>query len=681
MSSKLHILIVEDSEDDAVFVVRELQRGGFEPVVQRVDTAEDFHNALAAGGWDIVIADYNLPQFSAIEALETLQKSGQDVPFLIVSGTIGEDVAVAVMKSGAHDYILKSNLPRLVPAVQRELRDVQVRRERRQAQQEYLRMAAIVESSGDAIIGKSLDGTITSWNDGAKRLFGYNADEVVGRRITMLIPQDRLDEEDRILERLKRGGVVDHFETVRICKDGRRIDVSITSSPIRDKSGGIVGASKIARDITERRRAQAYLAALSKLGQSLATVSTPVDSARVIGNIADELFGWDAFTLDLYSADEDHIRTVLNVDTINGQKSDVPSTYVGDTPSDVARRVIESGAELILREQPKEMLPGAIPLGNVTRPSASLMFVPIRNQTRVIGVMSVQSYRSKAYDQRSLETLQTVADYCGGAFERIRAREDLENSRQQLRALAAHLQSIREEERKLIAREIHDELGQTLTGFKMDLAWMRNRMQSEEWSTIRDSILEKIKVMGALLDGTAGLVRKICTELRPGVLDDLGLTAAIEWQAREYQKRTGIVCDITVDLGDLQVDAERSTALFRIFQEILTNVARHAKATHVGANLGILGHNVLMEVKDNGRGIEPDKIGGEKSLGLLGMRERALLFGGHVKIHGSVGKGTTVEVTMPLSHSESPQVPQKSHLQQSSSPPLLKPKSNRKAPH
>ncbi|HWF18688.1 MAG TPA: PAS domain S-box protein, partial [Verrucomicrobiae bacterium] len=477
MSSKLHILIVEDSEDDAIFVVRELQRGGFQPVVKRVDTAPDFEAALAAGGWDLIIADYNLPQFSAVDALETLQKSGQDLPFLIVSGAIGEDVAVGVMKCGAHDYILKNNLTRLVPAVQRELRDALARRERRQAQQEYLRMAAIVESSGDAIIGKTLDGTITSWNIGAERLFGHRAEEAIGRSIAVLVPSDRTEEEERILERLRRGGIVDHFETKRVCKDGRVIDVSITSSPIRDKAGNIVGASKIARDISERVRAQNYLAALSTLGQSLATVSSPEDSARVIGNIADELFGWDAFSLDLYFTDQDQIQTVLNVDTIDGEKRDVPCTYIGNAPSGVARRIIDSGAELILRDDPTATLPDAIPLGNVERPSASLMFVPIRNQTRVIGVMSVQSYRPKAYDARALDTLQTLADYCGGALERIKARQELEISREQLRALAAHLQSIREEERKLIAREIHDELGQALTGFKMDLAWMRNRMQ------------------------------------------------------------------------------------------------------------------------------------------------------------------------------------------------------------
>ena len=140
---------------------------------------------------------------------------------------------------------------------------------------------------------------------------------------------------------------MDHFETVRVCKDGRRIDVSVTISPVRDRDGNIIGASKIARDITERRRAETTVIALSKLGQSLASVSTPEQAARVIGNIADDLFGLDAFSLDLYSTETGKIQTVLNVDTIGGEKQDVPSTSVDGTPSAIARRVIEHGAELI----------------------------------------------------------------------------------------------------------------------------------------------------------------------------------------------------------------------------------------------------------------------------------------------------------------------------------------------
>lgn len=531
MRQPLHILVVEDSADDLVFIVRELQRSGYEPIYQRVETAADFTAALAVGGWEAVIADYSLPQFSAMEALELLQASGIDLPFLIVSGAIGEEMAVAAMKAGAHDFIVKSGLARLVPAVEREMRE--------------------------------------------------------------------------------------------------------------------------ARDRQRRREAETCVAALSKLGQSLAAASTRMDAARVIGNMADELFGMDAFTLDLYSVETDQIETVLNVDTLNGVKQDVGSTVKESAPSLMARKVIKGGAQLILREEFTAMLPEAVAIGDLVRPSASLMFVPIRTQTRVIGIMSVQSYSPKVYDARSLGTLQTLADYCGGALERIRAREEVQTSREQLRALAAHLQSVREEERKFITREIHDELGQSLTGFKMDLAWMRNRMQSEEWATIQQPILDKIKAMGKLIDGTANLVRKLCTELRPGVLDDLGLTAAIEWQAREYQARTGIFCAVKVELGELTVDPERSTALFRIFQEILTNVARHAQATQVDAVMRATQREILLEVTDNGRGIKPGEIAGAKSLGLLGMRERAFILGGEVEISGAAGKGTTVRVKVPLPEAKS----------------------------
>ena len=141
MKQPLRILSVEDSEDDAVFVTRELKRGGYEPVLERVETEKDFKAALAKGGWDAVIADYNLPQFSALEALRLLKESRIDLPFLIVSGAIGEEVAVAAMKSGAHDYILKKSLARLTPAVERELRDARVRRERTLAPERLTRMS------------------------------------------------------------------------------------------------------------------------------------------------------------------------------------------------------------------------------------------------------------------------------------------------------------------------------------------------------------------------------------------------------------------------------------------------------------------------------------------------------------------------------------------------------------
>jgi len=233
--------------------------------------------------------------------------------------------------------------------------------------------------------------------------------------------------------------------------------------------------------------------------------------------------------------------------------------------------------------------------------------------------------------------------------ERKQAEIDLRNSRDQLRALAAKLQSVREDERKLITSDIHDELGQALTGFKMDLAWMRNRLQTDDASA-RAQLLQKIAEMGALVDATANTIRKLCTELRPGILDDLGLTAAIEWQAREFTKRTGIRCAVTTQAGNLALDPNQTTAAFRIFQEILTNVARHAQASRVNVRLEATGKEVVLEASDNGRGIRESEIGGTKSLGLVGMRERALLLGGALELRGVPGKGTTVTVRLPQSN-------------------------------
>ncbi|HWY77280.1 MAG TPA: response regulator, partial [Verrucomicrobiae bacterium] len=188
MNKPLRVLMVEDCEDDALFVSRALQRGGFDLSLERVEEEPAFAAALAAHEWDLVIADYSLPRFNALSALRALQRTKLDLPFLIVSGAIGEEIAVAAMKSGAQDYILKNNLARLVPAVERELRDAQVRRERHRVEETCLRLAAIVESSGDAIIGKTMDGVITTWNSAAERLFGFTEAEVRGHSTLVLLP-------------------------------------------------------------------------------------------------------------------------------------------------------------------------------------------------------------------------------------------------------------------------------------------------------------------------------------------------------------------------------------------------------------------------------------------------------------------------------------------------------------
>src|SRR5258706_8504201 len=222
-----------------------------------------------------------------------------------------------------------------------------------------------------------------------------------------------------------------------------------------------------------------------------------------------------------------------------------------------------------------------------------------------------------------------------------RKSERLRESEDKLRRLAAHLISVREEERAHIAREIHDELGQVLTGLKMEVAWLAKRLKER-------ALIEKTDSMGKLIDSTVQTVRKIATGLRPEMLDDMGLIAAVGWQAKEFQKRTGIRCRVKLPPEGAKLDIDVSTTMFRIFQEILTNIARHSRATRVDIELGVGAERVTLDVADNGVGISDSDLSGKKSLGLLGMHERALLFGGEVRISGSTGHGTRVSVSIPL---------------------------------
>ena len=259
MSKPLRVLIVEDSENDALLLVRELRRGGFEPKIERVDTAEAMSAALAHKTWDLVICDYSMPHFSGIAALELLKQSGLDLPFIIVSGSIGEDVAVAAMKAGAHDYLMKGNLRRLISAIERELRDAEVRKQRRQAQEALddseARKAAIFDSALDSIISTDHAGRIIEFNPQAEKSFGYKRDDVVGRPMAELIILAGLREthEQALARYLATGSIIGkRVELTAMRSDGSEFPVELSLTAIATKSQPIFTA--YIRDLTEQRK-------------------------------------------------------------------------------------------------------------------------------------------------------------------------------------------------------------------------------------------------------------------------------------------------------------------------------------------------------------------------------------------------------------------------------------------
>lgn len=227
-----------------------------------------------------------------------------------------------------------------------------------------------------------------------------------------------------------------------------------------------------------------------------------------------------------------------------------------------------------------------------------------------------------------------------------KAEDELKKSYEQLRELSAHLQSVREEERTNVAREIHDELGQVLTALKIDVSMLASKLYPDS------KLLEKTESMIKRIDETIQSVKRICAELRPTILDHFGLSAAIEWQVEEFETRTGIKCDVFFEPREIILDQDITTSVFRILQEAMTNVARHANATEVKVSLRLENDNVMLEVKDNGKGITEKQFSDPKSFGLIGIKERVNFFGGDVKINGMRDQGTTLIVSIPLRKKE-----------------------------
>ena len=476
------------------------------------------------------------------------------------------------------------------------------------------RLRSIVQSTTDAIVLVNALMKVAFWNKGAEETFGYAAEDLIGQPVTMII-QDRHHEQlERHVQRVRLlGGPHVASKTLELAgrrKDGGEFPLELSVTSWKGKSD--LFFTIIMRDISERRLAEEQLdrlhhhnqVVLNSAGEGIYGVDRE-GRLTFVNPAAAKMFGWEAQALIGQS-----LHALVHQTDLSGMPF-----MEGRCP------IVETitGGEL------REHVDSIFWRKDGTSFPVEYVSTPIQERGEIVGAVVVFK----------------------DTTDRKRAEEQLQDSLRRLRKLSGRMEGIREEERGRIARELHDELGVGLTCLKIDLSRLGGLFGERLASPDRAKVDEKVRGMKEQVDSTITSVQRIVAELRPGVLDDLGLVAAIEWQCRDFQRRTGIVCRCTVSHEDLRVDPEHATAVFRICQEALTNVTRHAQATEVQVQLEDQGVGLLLQVSDNGRGIPHARLMDAKSFGLLGMRERAGLLGGDVQINTREGKGTTILLHLP----------------------------------
>ena len=463
----------------------------------------------------------------------------------------------------------------------------------------------LFEHAPQAVALTNADHRVLRVNREFSRVFGYKPQEALGRHLSELVVPDEWQEEaKKYWDLVARGQRVD-AEGVRRRKDGSRLYVALVMVPFR-VPGAETAVYAIYRDITQHKQAEDALRASEEQFRA-AFENSAIGMA--ITNLEGCFVRVNRAFCDITGYSEAELR---------------PLNWLSITYPDDRERNLD------LR---KRMLAGELPH----------FVVETRYITKRSDTVWVRNSTSLLRDSSGTPT--NVIALVEDITERKRVEEELQASFDQLRALAARLQSVREEEGTRVAREIHDQLGQALTAIKIDLASLAAELPA---------VQKKLESILKLVDETIQSVRRISTQLRPGILDDLGLVAAVEWAAEEFEARTGIKCWLDLPEDSVAIDPECATAIFRIFQETLTNVARHANATEVHVRLAKENGNLVLEVRDNGSGISEAQVSTSRSLGILGMRERALLLGGEFTISGAPGRGTTMKVQIPETRANSP---------------------------
>lgn len=518
------------------------------------------------------------------------------------------------------------------------------------------RYRLIVDTAEEGIWTIDADSKTSFVNPKMARMLGSTVSQMIGRSMFEFMDDEGREIAAANVER-RRQGIREQHEFKFRRQDGSTLWAVLATSPIHDPSGRYLGALAMVSDVTERKAAELERVRtrqradlLAGLIHHLTEAPTGKEAARLILQTADKLLGWDACWLYLWHAPVGKFEAVLSLDTVEGEQREVPpNVETLSQPSPIARRVMEEGAQLLLRQSEAEETTPLQPYGN-NRRSLSLMFAPVRHGGGFIGIISIQSYRAQAYDPAALELFQSLADYCASALQRIRAEESLRAAGERLHLLSQRLIEIQETERRHLARELHDEIGQALTATKLNLESLAREAEPAARSKrTTDSI--------AMVEHLLQTVRNLSLNLRPPMLDDLGLVAALRWLLDQHARTTGREVNFNHMLLDDRFTPVIETACFRVAQEALTNVTRHSKARTVQVELRQEERRLTLSVRDDGTGFNVVDArhratkGG--SLGLLGMEERVTFTGGQLSVTSSAEGGTELRAWFPLNPGQS----------------------------
>jgi PAS domain S-box-containing protein len=498
------------------------------------------------------------------------------------------------------------------------------------------------------VVNKSIHGKVLYINRETFNLMGYTVSEVPTARVAHKTfapdPKDR-----RIIMRntkeMTRSGRFSSINKLR-CKDGQTKCVEVRGFLLRNK-----GVVSVWTDVTRREEAEAELRERESRFRSLFEESS--DAMLLLeGN---RVMDCNQAAQRMLRSEEKRriLGTTLGSLSPRKQSDGCSSAQKAKDEIAVVRQKKSHRFEWMLRRFDEEDFPAEVTITAITLKGKEILYVVLRDITAwketEEALLRIKDALEDRVGQRTAE-LVTVNEHLR---KEIQVRKDiereLEKSREELRYLSEHLQRAREEERTRIAREVHDELGQSLSALKIDLICLGENVPGSH-----DSFVEQTKAMETQIDRAIQSVRTICSELRPPILEHFGLPAAIEWFVKDFQRRTGIRCVVKMDAAIPATDKGLSLVLFRILQESLTNILRHAEATRVTVSLKKEAHNLLLKVTDNGKGISKEQVVSPRSLGIIGIQERVRFWGGQSAFKGIPNKGTIMIISIPLDQSKGP---------------------------